>query len=140
MNQQLSAEDLKSLFRLLDANFNRALEGVRVCEDLFRFIRNDSSNMECLRQIRHALADVRKSLDQRQLLDGRESASDPGNRPFKDEMSRSTFDDLMSANLQRIKESLRVLEEGLKLLNPELSEAVKNLRFRVYEAEKKITV
>lgn len=134
----LSLNERESLYRVIDANFNRALEGIRVCEDLFRFIWNDSEQMTELRDIRHLLADARKHLDRQELLSARKADVDVGNKLFADEMERSKLDDLMFANIQRVKESLRVLEECLKMFDTELSITMKELRFRLYECEKKI--
>ena len=49
---------------------------------------------------------------------------------------RDNLVDLFLANTQRGKESLRVLEEVLKLFDQKLSEKFKKLRFKLYEIEK----
>ena len=44
--------------------------------------------------------------------------------------------DLLYANSQRVKESLRVLEEFAKLVNIKAAEKLKRLRYAAYEVEK----
>jgi hypothetical protein len=46
--------------------------------------------------------------------------------------------DIYYANSQRVKESIRVLEEFAKLRNKQVAEKLKKLRYRVYALEKKI--
>ena len=59
---------------------------------------------------------------------GRESIS----QEFK---TRGAFD-LLSANLQRAKESVRVLEEFLKVVDRDQAERFKKIRFKIYNIEK----
>ena len=55
------------------------------------------------------------------------------------EMQRSDLNDIFFANIQRVKESIRVLEEFSKLLDKKSALAFKRLRYQIYEVEKKIT-
>ena len=64
-------------------------------------------------------------------------AEDVGVKTNESEMDRENLVDLFLANTQRAKESLRVLEEVLKLFDAELSRKFKKFRFKVYEVEKK---
>ncbi len=79
---------------------------------------------------------VLKRLPRKELLGGRDVAADPGRAPHRYEKLRKDADDIYFANLQRAKESLRVLEEVLKLVDPALSVRIKKLRFDVYDHEK----
>lgn len=126
----------KACWTLLDANFNRTREALRVCEDLERFERRSRSSAGELRKIRHAVTAVLKELPRRALLGGRDIAADFGKAPHKLEKHRRDTNDIYFANLQRAKESLRVLEEVLKLSDGRLSDRIKKLRFRVYDYEK----
>ena len=46
---------MKPLLRLVDANLNRASEGLRVVEDVSRFILDDNRLFLKLRDLRHSL-------------------------------------------------------------------------------------
>lgn len=127
----------RACWTLLDANFNRAREALRVCEDLERFgARRAPANSARLRALRHGVTAVLRRLPRKELLGGRDVAADPGRAPHRHEKVRKNTDDIYFANLQRAKESLRVLEEVLKLAEPSLSVRIKKLRFDVYDYEK----
>lgn len=127
----------KACWTLLDANFNRTREALRVCEDLERFENRSSTGSAELRKMRHAVTAVLKELPRRSLLGGRDIAADFGKAPHALEKIRRHTDDIYFANLQRAKESLRVLEEVLKLVDGRLSDKIKKLRFDVYDYEKR---
>ena len=125
--------------RIIDADLNRAKEGLRVCEEVTRFILNDRRSTSELRAIRHALEPVVSSLWLKsELIAGRDSAGDIGRNIQLGETSRRGIEDIFFANIQRVKESLRVLEEFGKLRNVRASLRLKSLRYRVYEVEKRI--
>ena len=71
------------------------------------------------------------------MLKEREVASDVGRKNFRHELSRTNLRDIFWANIQRVKESLRVLEEFSKLENTKAALRFKQLRYKVYEIEKK---
>jgi thiamine-phosphate pyrophosphorylase len=130
----------KELYRIIDANFNRSREGLRVCEDIARFAWNSPSLTRSLKKVRHSISSILKDapLTARILRDSRDSRRDVGRRVHTaSEMSRSTHEGIFGANIQRVKESLRVLEEFFKLIDSADSAKLTNLRFSVYEIEKK---
>ena len=130
----------KELYRILDANFNRSREGLRVCEEVSRFVWNSPGLTRDLKAVRHSISKVLKDTPAtaRMLNDARDSANDVGRCGCsKSEMSRLTYGDIFSANIQRAKESLRVLEEFFKLIERKDSAKFTRLRFKVYEIEKK---
>ena len=115
----------KSFLRILDANYNRAKEGLRVIEDIYRFAENNRLLSNKLKQIRHSLEDI---VNSRLLVKGilsRNAQKDVGRHDNKLEYKRSNLQDTMLANFQRVKESLRVIEEILKLGFEEKSAAIK---------------
>ncbi len=126
----------QALLRILDANGNRALEGLRVCEDIVRFAFEASAPFRRLRALRHAVADAlaRLPVDQRMLLRARQSGRDVGRRaPARAERS---LERLLLINFQRVKESLRTLEECSRLIAPGMTPVFQRLRFRTYEVER----
>lgn len=127
----------KSLWTLLDANFNRCREGLRVCEDIFRFIHKSPTLSEKARSLRHDITSIVKSFPYSGLLNARDSAGDIGKGFHARERKRKDWQDLFAANIQRVKESLRVLEEVTKLMDQNKSHKIKKIRFKVYDFEKK---
>lgn len=121
-------------FRVLDANLNRAREGLRVLEDTARFVWDDRPLFMSLRQSRHALDRATRSAYPK-LVGGRESGADLGRRMA--EKKKRNWPGLVAANFRRAQEALRVLEEYGKVMAPGVSSRFKKIRFQVYGDEKK---
>lgn len=127
------------LLRLVDANANRAKEGLRVCEDICRFYYDRRSETRRYKDIRHRLTGVlSKGIFTRAVL-SREARDDVGRPSTVSEFFRRDVRDIFYANSQRVKESLRVLEECAKLLNTKTAEEFKKLRYDVYILESRFT-
>lgn len=130
----------REIFRIVDANFNRSREGLRVCEEVARFIWNSPTLTRDLKTVRHGITGILKDspVASKTLFETRDVASDVGRaHRRKSEMRRLDYSDIFSANIERAKESLRVLEEFFKLINKPNSAKFTKLRFKVYEIEKK---
>ncbi len=129
----------KQLLRILDANFNRSREGLRVAEEVARFVLNDRALTAQLKAGRHAVTAALKGLPMSysKLVAARDTRSDVGRGRSVLEKPRSTAKDLFLANTERAKESLRVLEECSKLIDTSASDRLKKVRFQIYAAEKK---
>jgi len=124
--------------RIIDANINRAKEGLRVCEEVARFILNNRSLTENFKKIRHEIdACIVVLSDRLGLIKERESLNDVGQEIYANELKRKSTKDIFFANIQRVKESIRVLEEFSKLKNTAVSVRFKRIRYGVYEIEKK---
>ncbi len=128
----------KGVYRIIDANLNRVMEGMRVCEDIIRFTSDNEKLTYKLKNLRHEIFDSIKDLRMQYLdeLVSSRDLNDVGIKSIKSETVRENLVDLFLANTQRGKESLRVLEEVLKLFNQELSQSFKKYRFKLYEIEK----
>ncbi len=123
-------------FRIVDANINRASEGLRILEEIYRFLYNDSNISAKLKEIRHK---VRFSIQEYPLIKFRESNTDVGKNSFSNlEKNRESIEKIFLANIKRVEESLRVLEEFFKLGNHEKSFLFKKLRFEIYGIEQEI--
>jgi thiamine-phosphate pyrophosphorylase len=126
------------MFRLIDANLNRLSEGLRLLEDVARFILNDAALSSRLKALRHDLL-VKTESFQKTLLTARDSEGDV-TAFSKESMSRSDVNDVVTANARRVTESLRVLEEFAKLPDIGLDPMkFKRARFAIYEIEKEIS-
>lgn len=126
-----------SVLRTLDANLNRAREGLRVCEEAARMVLEDPGLTRRCQRLRYGLDACTRSLSRSVLLPGRDSLGDVG-RPDRRGRVRPhrNVRDLVFANLRRIQEALRVLEEFTRLGKPVLTRPFGSLRFRAYALEK----
>ncbi len=130
----------KKILRVIDVNFNRAKEGLRVVEDILRFIFEDDSLRKKLRKYRHDLDIVATSKALKNAVRSRDSIGDLGRNADKLEVKRKNSEDILYANLQRVKESLRVLEEFLKIIAKNNVGEIKKIRYHIYELEKTILI
>ena len=129
----------KSIDRIIDANINRAKEGLRVCEDITRFILDNREFSLKLKKIRHRVSELSLYLAPRaRLFEGRNSIKDVGRFIKADELKRKGVRDIFFANMQRVKESIRVLEEFAKLGNLKAALGFKDIRYKIYDIEKKV--
>ncbi|MDD5660498.1 MAG: thiamine-phosphate pyrophosphorylase [Candidatus Omnitrophica bacterium] len=126
-----------NIYRIIDANLNRAKEGLRVCEEITRFILDDYKLTALFKELRHKVDNKsRKIYPAWKLISRRNSGSDVGKLNYRGELSRRNYRDIFFANIQRVKESLRVLEEFSKLADSRGALGFKQLRYKVYEIEK----
>ncbi len=125
--------------RIIDANINRLKEGMRVCEEITRFVLDNRLLTYEFKKIRHKIDNIIKRLPQTPsaLLESRRSLRDVGKNIYINELKRNSLEDIFFANIQRIKESLRVLEEFTKLVNKSLAVDFKSIRYQIYELEKR---
>lgn len=123
----------RALDRLVDANGNRAAEGLRVLEDVARFLLDDVHLAELAKTHRHAVRAVIPPA----AVAARDTAGDVGTRlTASDEMRRTRLVDLVRANAARVQEALRAVEEALKLLGQATgAAAVEAARYAVYRLE-----
>jgi thiamine-phosphate pyrophosphorylase len=123
----------RTVDRLLDANGNRAAEGLRVLEDVARFLLDDAHLGELAKTHRHA---VRAAIPASAIA-ARDTAGDVGTTiTANDEMKRARLVDLVRANAARVQEALRVCEEALKLAgNAGDAAAIEAARYAVYRLE-----
>lgn len=129
----------KSLLRMIDANLNRAKEGLRVSEDICRFLLNAAVLARRFKKLRHDLTKTAHELDvpYTEILKSRDSAADVGRESFHQDKPRVSVQDLMASNLKRSQEALRVLEECSKMISLKISKKFQKLRFECYELERK---
>jgi len=128
------AKMTKQNLRLIDANLNRLREGIRVVEDIYRYIFNDKNVASQLKKLRH---NSRISLYE-ELLNSRDIKNDVLKVSTSSEQSRENLNSILIANFKRAQESSRVLEEFGKLIDTNTSENFKNIRYTLYDLEKSI--
>ncbi len=124
-------EDFR-IYQIIDANLDRAREGLRVLEDWARFglgendfvvkIKNfrqilGKNHLEVYKQSRNHIEDQCKGLT------------------HQEQIKRRTPEQIISSNSGRIQEALRVIEEFSRLHNHELSKIASEIRYEIYTLE-----
>lgn len=120
--------------RIVDANANRAAEGLRTIEDFARLAKEDENCARWMKELRHSLSTALIGLDRRQLLSSRCTETDAGTENTTEkELERTDLSGLVPAAAQRVSQALRCLEEATKVLSTEISLRVKQLRYEAYD-------
>ena len=119
--------------RLIDANGNRAAEGLRALEDVARFIFNDAGSSALAKDLRHR---VRQAVPPGAVA-WRDTAGDVGTTiTASGEMERARLTDLIRANAARVQEALRAAEEGAKLVGQgSIAALLEAVRYDSYRLE-----
>ncbi|MFW3413328.1 thiamine-phosphate pyrophosphorylase [Aliarcobacter butzleri] len=123
--------DNNSSLRLIDANLNRLREGIRVVEDIFRYIYNNKEVATKLKNLRH----LARTESYYELLETRDVKNDVLRESIKSEQNRDNLNSILIANFKRAQESARVLEEFTKLTSIKDSENFKYIRYELYNLE-----
>ena len=118
---------MSAIQRVLDANINRAAEGMRVLEDIARFVLDDEILCSSIKRCRH---DLRSATSK--CHGSRDTAGDVGTRvSLETEQSRSSIHDIAVASGNRTAEALRVIEEFLKLQI--FNNDIESIRYKMYD-------
>ncbi len=134
-NEQLGAYQ-SAIYRILDANLDRAREGLRIIEEWCRFGLNESNLTDECKQLRQELARWHSA----DIRAARDTPGDVGTElTHAQEQERHSLTHVLQANFSRIQEALRVLEEYSKLYSGEMGAAFKQMRYRVYTLESNLT-
>lgn len=123
--------DNNSSLRLIDANLNRLREGIRVVEDIFRYVHNNKEVATKLKNLRH----LARTQNYYELLETRDVKNDVLRESIKSEQNRDNLNSILIANFKRAQESARVLEEFTKLTSIKDTENFKYIRYELYNLE-----
>ncbi len=131
--------DRRQLYRIIDANANRAREGLRVVEEVIRFVLEEPDITARLKTIRHDLTRALGTFPNSDLLSARNSEEDVGRRLYHEEEGRRTgYEEIVRVNMRRTEEAIRALEEFSKVIDSRLGENFKDIRFQLYSLEKEV--
>jgi thiamine-phosphate pyrophosphorylase len=126
--------------RLIDANANRAREGIRTAEDYIRFQVGETYWSRSLKTIRRSITELlQQHFSDRDLLSSRNVSGDPG-KPgdcnLKSSVERKVEPKSVAhRGLKRGQEALRVLEEYMRGEFSQTSLQFEKHRYALYEAE-----
>lgn len=124
----------RSIFRVLDANANRAGEGLRTLEDASRFLLDDAELQLRLKTLRHDLSSALAKLSRIELLAARDTPGDVGTTATTSaEVHRCDLADVVSAACTRVQQALRCLEEYGKLVDSAFASEVEAIRYLAYD-------
>ena len=124
--------------RIIDANLDRATEGLRVLEDVARFVLDYAQLAMRLKELRHRLHDAFPEFIA-QLISARDSAGDVGRAPEGGKDPAADLIGTVVTNARRVEQSLRVLEELSRLPDAIVAVTVfEEARFAVYDIEKEL--
>ena len=121
--------------QLIDANLDRAREGLRVMEDWCRFGLKRSDFSIKIKDWRQQLGVHHHNIYRKARL----TSNDPAmgvSHPLQ--KVRSTPKAVFIANSSRVQEALRVIEEFTRLTDPKLCEIATKIRYETYEIEIKV--
>jgi thiamine-phosphate pyrophosphorylase len=131
----------KAVYRIIDANFNRGREALRVMEDVCRFYLNSSPLSTRTKQLRHQLSATISTLDSYLLLTCRNTLDDVGTSiAVEDQMSRKDLPDCLTAAAKRASEALRTLSEVIQTFSPATAANIEKIRYSCYTLEKDIVL
>ena len=118
------------MYRIIDANLNRATEALRVLEEIARFKLGDKNLSTQLKNIRHQICTF---FDDKYdfLVISRDTLNDVGVdiiNPTKIEKYYLNIESIFRSNFKRLEQALRVLSEYANLSD--------NFRYQIYTIEK----
>ena len=118
--------------RLIDANLDRAREGLRVMEEWARFALERADLVWRCKDLRQRLG----QLHNERYKFARDAAGDPATGlAHQAQISRCDGPAIVAANAARVQEALRVLEEFGRLVDGELAAAAAACRYSIYDLE-----
>lgn len=137
----LPAGERLAALRIVDANANRAAEGLRVVEEYCRFYLDDRFLARELKQMRHELAELLQPISPSLLAAARDTVADVGTAISTDqEQSRTSLLAVAAASTKRVEQALRAIEEYAKALGLPQAVGFEQLRYRAYSLGKAWTL
>ena len=126
-----NAEDLR-VYQIIDANLDRAREGLRVLEDWARFGLGENDSVKRIKNFRQILGKNHLEIykQSRNFIE-----DECKGLTHKEQSKRNAPDQIISSNAGRVQEALRVIEEFARLHNHELSKIASEIRYEIYTLE-----
>lgn len=130
---------MREIYRILDANFNRAREALRVAEDCGRFALNDPAVTTMAKYMRSDLREILAGMPAEEFLASRDTPGDIGTElTSPNEQRRADLRDVATAACKRLGESLRSIEEYSKVVAPGQTVAIERMRYNAYTLERRL--
>ncbi len=130
---------MREIYRILDANFNRAREALRVAEDCGRFALNDVAITAMAKHMRSDLQGLLTAIPLMEMVASRDTPGDIGtDMSSPTELKRADMNDVAIAAMKRLSESLRSIEEYSKVVAPAKTLDVERMRYNAYTLEQRL--
>ena len=125
------AEDVR-IYQIIDANLDRAREGLRVLEDWARFALGENDSVKKIKNFRQILGKNHLEVykQSRNFIE-----DECKGLTHQEQFKRNTPDQIISSNAGRVQEALRVIEEFSRQHNHELSKIAAEIRYEIYNLE-----
>ncbi len=126
-----NVDDLR-IYQIIDANLDRAREGLRVLEDWARFGLGKEKYVKRIKNFRQILGKNHLKVykqSRNHIYDKCKGLT------HQEQINRKTFEQIISSNSARVQEALRVIEEFSRLHNHELSKIASEIRYEIYTIE-----
>ncbi len=130
---------MNDIYRILDANFNRARESLRAIEDCGRFVLNDPAITAMAKSFRSDIREVLEEMPTSEMLIARNSGADVGTvitSPTENE--RADSEEVATAACKRLTEALRTIEEYSKVVAPGRISTIERMRYNAYTLEQQV--
>lgn len=129
---------MERILQIIDANQNRAREGLRIIEEVCRFMIQDGSLTTKVREIRHNVSDLVDRFYGFNILKERDIDKDIGKGFVGTPYKENGYLGFIKANFSRVEEALRTIEEFSRLKSKDVAPYFKRLRFEIYGLEKEV--
>ena len=130
---------MRETYRILDANFNRAREALRVAEDCGRFALNDPAITAFAKNLRSNLKEILDQMPVAELITSRDTPGDIGTELTSPmEPLRTDLADVATAACKRLTEALRSIEEYSKYVAPGITQKIERMRYNAYTLEQRL--
>lgn len=130
---------MREVYRILDANFNRAREALRVAEDCGRFALNDPAITAMAKNLRSDLKQVMDAMPAAEFIASRDTPGDIGTELTSPmEPVRKDLADVATAACKRLTEALRTIEEYGKIVAPAQVQRIERMRYDGYTLEQRL--
>lgn len=125
-------------FSLIDGVTERAEEGLRVLEDIARFVLRNEGHFATLKTMRHQMLEIEERLGSSTMLGGRVGEDIGERKVVKTEYDRSSLLSIIQANAKRAAQALRSLEEFAKVYSTTSAYQCESMRYELYVLEHKL--
>jgi len=130
---------MREVHRILDANFNRAREALRVVEDCGRFALNDPAITALAKNLRSDLKEILTAMPVEEMIISRDTPGDIGTEiSSPSEPTREGLPDVVTAACKRLTEALRTIEEYGKFVAPAEVLKIERMRYNCYTLEQRV--
>ncbi len=121
----------KRILQLIDANLDRAKEGLRVLEDWCRYSQDNKELIIKLKEWRQSLGAHHKEI----YHQARSTNEDQGIGISHPAQENRDLRQILNANASRAQEALRVLEEFSRDIDPSLAKESTGIRYGLYQLQ-----